>query len=162
MFFLRGRGILNIKMLLPPVFTGGAFSLTTRARYFSPLQLKVAMKHILITLFTFFFILSVSTPAISEERPVWWKQLTDEAHRDGYTLITLDDLKRLYDSKAQFLIVDARTEYEYRDGHLPDAVNFDFDPGDKLQLKPEKKSAFLKLLGPDKNRKIIIYCRGFR
>jgi rhodanese-related sulfurtransferase len=76
--------------------------------------------------------------------------------------VSLDDLKKLYESKEQFLIVDTRTDYEYNDGHLPEAVNFGFDLGDKLQLRAEKKSAFLKLLGTDKNRKIIIYCRGFR
>ena len=92
----------------------------------------------------------------------WWKQAADEAKRDGYSLVTLEDLKKLYETKEQFLIVDTRTGYEYNAGHLPNAVCFEFDLGDKLQFKPEKKSAFLKLLGPDKNRKIIIYCRSFR
>ena len=120
------------------------------------------MKHIPTILCLIFIIFSVSVPATSGEHPVWWKQVADEAQRDGYGLMTLDDLKKLYDSNAQFLIVDTRTGYEYNDGHLPRAVSMEFDPGDKLQLKPEKKAAFLKLLGPDKDRKIIIYCRGFR
>ncbi len=88
--------------------------------------------------------------------------MAEEAQRDGYCLVTLDDLKRLYDSREPFLILDTRAEYEYNDGHLPDAVNLEFDPGDRLRLRPEKKSTFLKLLGPDKSRKIIIYCRSFR
>ena len=120
------------------------------------------MKNILITLFIFFFILCVSAPALADEQPSWWKQVANEAQRNGYSLVTLDDLKSLYESKASFMVVDTRTEYEYNDGHLPDAVNLEFDLGDKLQLKPQKKSAFIKLLGPDKNRKIIIYCRNFR
>ena len=120
------------------------------------------MKNILITLAISILILSVSAAAKSEERPIWWKQVSEEAERDGYSLIDLDGLKNLYNLKEPFLIVDTRTEYEYNDGHLPDAVSFEFDLGDKLQLKSEKKAAFFKLLGPDKNRKIIFYCRSFR
>jgi len=96
------------------------------------------------------------------ETPTWWKQAADEAERDGYDLLHPAALKGLYDSGENFLIVDVRAEYEYQQGYLPDAVNFEFDLGDRLQLKPEKRQAFEKLLGPDKNRKIIIYCRSFR
>lgn len=120
------------------------------------------MKHTLAIVSVFVFIFSASAFSLSEEPPSWWKQAADEARRDGYYLISLDDLKKLYESKEPFLVVDTRTDYEYNGGHLPNAVNIEFDPGDKLQLKPEKKAAFLKLLGPDKNRKIVIYCRGFR
>ncbi len=117
------------------------------------------MRLILIILYIFIFI---SSSALAGERPVWWKQLAAEAERDDYRLVTLDELKKLYESKHPFLILDTRTEYEFNDGHLPDAVNLEFDLGDKLQLKPEKKEIFLKLLGTDKDNKIIIYCRGFR
>ena len=135
----------------------------TWVKDFSPLQRwKIDMKRILAILCIPFFILAVSPCALAGENPVWWKQLADEAGQDGYSLITLNYLKELYEAKEVFLIVDARTGYEYNTGHLPGAVSFDFDPGDKLQLKPEKRSAFLKLLGPDKNRKIIFYCRNFR
>ena len=120
------------------------------------------MKHNQIILYLSFFILLVSIPAMSEERLVWWDQLVDEAQRDGYSLITLENLKNIYKSKEPFLILDTRTEYEYNAGHLPKAINIEFDLGDKLQFRQEKKAAFLKLLGPDKSRKIIIYCRGFR
>jgi phage shock protein E len=119
-------------------------------------------KYIHFLLYIFIFILFSAPPAMPEEHPVWWKQVADEAQRDGYSLVTIDELKKLYDSKLQFLIMDTRTGYEFNDAHLPGAVNIEFDPGDKLQLKPEKKASFLNLLGPDKNRKIIIYCRDFR
>ena len=112
-------------------------------------------------LFIFIF-LSISNLYAAEDRPVWWNQASDEAKAGGYNLVRLDDLKKMYDSKKSFLIIDTRTEYEYNEGHLPEAVSFEFDPGDKLQLKPEKKEALIKLLGPAKNRKIIIYCRSFR
>jgi phage shock protein E len=123
---------------------------------------SAGIKHTPKILYIFFFIIFISSGTPADEQPVWWKQLADEAKKDGYGLVTMDDLKRLYDSKEHLLILDTRTDYEFKDGHLPDAVNLPFDLGDKLQLRPEKKKAFLKLLGPDKERKIIIYCRGFR
>lgn len=118
------------------------------------------MKNLPVIL-TLFFVALTGT-ALSAELPVWWKQLSDEAQRDSYSLVTLDNLENLYELKENFLIIDVRAGYEYNEGHLPGAVSFEFDLGDKLQLKPGKREAFLKLLGPDKNRKIIIYCRSFR
>ena len=110
----------------------------------------------------FFLFLSSSSNSPADEHPVWWDQVANEAQRNGYSLVTLNELKKLYDSETQFLIIDVRTDYEYNDGHLPRAVCLEFYPGDKLQLTTEKKEAFLKVLGADQNRKIIIYCRGFR
>ena len=119
------------------------------------------MKYILSIYFIFFSFCSI-TPAMSEELPSWWNQLYNEAQKESYTLLALDDLKKLYESGEQFLIVDVRTDYEFDEGHLPGAVSFEFDLGDRLELKPEKKKAFQALLGPDKKRKVIFYCRSFR
>ncbi len=120
------------------------------------------MRQIVTITYIFLAVLFLSSSVRAGKLPIWWKQVRDEAKRDAYSLVTLDNLKKLYESEQPFLIIDARARYEYNEGHLPKAVSFEFDPGDKLQLKPDKKAAFLKLLGPDKNRKIIIYCRGFR
>lgn len=121
------------------------------------------MKYFLSIQSVTFIILLLFTHVHTEEFPAWWKQVYDEAQIESYSLITTGDLKKLYKSEKQsFLVVDVRTSYEHAEGHLPGAVNFEFDPGDKLQLKPGKKEAFLKLLGPDKDRKIVFYCRSFR
>ena len=120
------------------------------------------MKYVLSAQSVFAIILLFFTQVLAAEVPSWWKQAADEAKRECYSLITPDALKKLYESKEQFLIVDVRAGYEYDEGHLPRAVSFEFDIGDKLQLKQEKKDAFLELLGPHKNRKIIFYCRSFR
>jgi phage shock protein E len=95
------------------------------------------------------------------EEPSWLQQARDEARQDGYELITASELKALYESGKDFTIIDVRPEYEYRDGHLPHAKSLEFDLGDKLELKPDKQSAYLKLLGPDKKRTIVLYCRSF-
>jgi phage shock protein E len=99
--------------------------------------------------------------ANSREQPAWLQQARGEAKQDGYELITAPELKALYESGKEFTIIDVRPEYEYRDGHLPQAKGLEFDLGDKLELKPEKQEALIRLLGPDKQRLIVFYCRSF-
>ena len=97
----------------------------------------------------------------SREEPAWLQQAMNEAKQDGYELITAPKLKALYESGKDFAIIDVRPEYEYRDGHLSNAVSLEFDLGDKLELKPEKEAALIHLLGPDKQRTVVFYCRSF-
>ncbi len=120
------------------------------------------MKQITFFRYAIPVILLLFTHAGAEELPVWWDQAASEAQEKSFDLVTTENLKNMYDLKEQFLIVDVRTDYEYEEGHLPGAVNFEFDLGDRLQLKQLKKDSFLRLLGPDKNRKIVFYCRSFR
>lgn len=97
----------------------------------------------------------------SSQEPAWLQQAMDEAKQDGYELITAPRLKALYESRKEFTIIDVRPEYEYRDGHLSNAGSLEFDLGDKLELKPEKEAALIHLLGPDKQRTVVFYCRSF-
>jgi rhodanese-related sulfurtransferase len=97
----------------------------------------------------------------SREEPSWLGQARDEAKQDGYELISALELKALYDAGKDFAIIDVRPGYEYREGHLPHAKNLEFDLGDRLELKPEKQAALIELLGPDKRRMIVFYCRSF-
>ena len=112
--------------------------------------------------FSVIFLFLSTIPTFGKERPLWWEQAEAEAEREGYDLITLDDLQILYDSDKDFLIVDVRPDYEYKSGHLPKAANIEFHLGERLALDDSKKKAFEDLLGPDKNRTIVIYCRSFR
>jgi rhodanese-related sulfurtransferase len=97
----------------------------------------------------------------SREEPSWLVQARDEAKQDGYELISAPELKALYDAGKDFAIIDVRPGYEYRDGHLPHAKSLEFDLGDRLELKPEKQAALRGLLGPDKQRMVVFYCRSF-
>jgi predicted sulfurtransferase len=108
------------------------------------------------------FLLLTATTAGAEERPLWWEQAEAEAKREGYLLITLEDLKTLYDSGKPLLVLDVRPDYEYERGHLPHAVNLEFHLGERLILDPVKRKHFQELLGPNKDRTIVIYCRNFR
>jgi len=98
----------------------------------------------------------------SVDTPVWWPSALAEAQKDGYALTTPEETQSLYASGSNFFIVDVRPDYEFKAGHLSGAKNFEIDLGDRLELKPQKANAFKKVLGTDKNRLIVIYCRSFR
>lgn len=101
-------------------------------------------------------------PSWSKETPSWWPKALKEAQQGGYALTTPRETQALYDSGDDFLILDVRPDYEYKKGHLPKAGNFEVDLGDRLDMKPEKKASFEKVLGQNKDRSIVIYCRSFR
>ena len=107
-------------------------------------------------------VLVVIGPSWSKDTPVWWPSALAEAQKDGYVLTTPEEIQSLYASGNNFFIVDVRPDYEFKAGHLPGAKNFEIDLGDRLELKPQKADAFKKVLGTDKNRLIVIYCRSFR
>jgi len=85
-----------------------------------------------------------------------WEDVTGEAQRGGYRLITTEELGRLYQKDPQgLLLVDTRQEWEYRSGHIKDAVNFPLEPG--WWGRRRAKSPLAKLLGPDKDRLAVFY-----
>ena len=107
-------------------------------------------------------LLVVIGPSWGTDTPVWWPSALAEAHKDGYTLTTPEEIQSLNASGSNYFIVDVRPDYEFKSGHLPGAKNFEIDLGDRLDLKPQKAEAFRKVLGADKNRQIVVYCRSFR
>ena len=85
-------------------------------------------------------------------------QIVAEAGKGGYQLITPEELKKEYlkDSSA-FLLVDTRQEWSYQMQHIMGASHIDFSPTWWNQYSPMTRSEMKKLLGPDKNKKIIFY-----
>ena len=121
------------------------------------------MKKIVVLISTvIFLVFAFGSLSWGREPPSWWPQALKEAQKDGYGLTTPPEAQALYASAANFIVVDVRPDYEYKSGHLPQADNFEIDLGDRLDMKPEKRTAFEKILGSDKNRLIVIYCRSFR
>jgi hypothetical protein len=94
--------------------------------------------------------------------PVWYPEALSEADKGGYALTSPEEISQLYASGKELLILDVRPDYEYRAGHLPEAKNFEIHLGDRLQMKPDKKKAFREVLGQEKDRLVVIYCRSFR
>lgn len=84
-----------------------------------------------------------------------------EVERGGYMIINTEELKSWIDQKKDMLIVDTMPyEDSYKKNHIPGAVQFEFPIPEVKELDEKTKAAFEKLLGPDKNRVIVIYC-GF-
>lgn len=77
---------------------------------------------------------------------------SDLKHDIGYKQISADEAKALMDSETDYVIIDARTQSEYDEGHIPGAI-----------LIPEyeiTKRANSEL--PDKDMLILVYCRSGR
>jgi rhodanese-related sulfurtransferase len=114
-----------------------------------------------IFLFIFLNFWGTAVSAASPDQSSWLRLAENEANKHGYRLITVSELNAFYEAKKDFVIIDVRPDYEYRDGHLPNAFNIEFDPGDNIEFKTDKQKTFLNLLGPDKLQLIVIYCRNY-
>jgi rhodanese-related sulfurtransferase len=93
-------------------------------------------------------------------------KLVREVRRGGYEVMTAGELKKLIDSGKALLIIDTMPyEASYKKAHVPGAKQFLFPipemtTWDTKETGGKTEEDFLALLGPDKNRMIIMYC-GF-
>jgi len=93
-------------------------------------------------------------------------KLAKETVRGGYDLITVTELKGLMDQNKDMLIIDTMPlEASYNKNHIPGAVQFLFPIKPMNEWNAEEtdgKTAeqYVELLGPDKDRLIVVYC-GF-
>ncbi|MFC1822785.1 rhodanese-like domain-containing protein [Thermodesulfobacteriota bacterium] len=93
-------------------------------------------------------------------------KLVREVQRGGYDVMTAEELKKLIDSGKDALIIDTMPyEASYKKAHVPGARQFLFPipemtDWDIKETGGKTKEDFIELLGPNKNRMIIMYC-GF-
>jgi rhodanese-related sulfurtransferase len=123
---------------------------------------------ILIVTVSLFFILGFTTQSIA----AWFgtKELDTEkiavafarqVESGGYNIVSTEELKKWIDEKKDMLIVDTMPYKDsYKKQHIPGAVQFEFPIPVMNEIEEKKKADFIKLLGSDKNRLIVIYC-GF-
>lgn len=84
----------------------------------------------------------------------------------GYKLVGTEELKAWTDAKKDMLVVDTMPyEDSYKKEHVPGAKQFlfpipDMKGWDAKETGGKSEQDFIQLLGPDKNRLIVIYC-GF-
>ena len=84
------------------------------------------------------------------------EDLRAEAARGGYRLIELGELRGLIQREpGRLLLVDTRQDWEYRTGHLPNAINFPFELTTWSRLK--NRWALRKELGADLTRPLVFY-----
>ncbi|WP_022668104.1 rhodanese-like domain-containing protein [Desulfospira joergensenii] len=93
-------------------------------------------------------------------------KLVREIQRGGYDVVKTDELKKWIDGGRDMIIVDTMPyEASYKKNHIPGAVQFlfpipDMKEWDTKETDGKSQADFEKLLGPDKNKTIVIYC-GF-
>jgi rhodanese-related sulfurtransferase len=93
-------------------------------------------------------------------------KLVREVQRGGYDVVTTEELKKWIDSGKDMVIVDTMPyEASYQKNHVPGAVQFLFPIPEMKQWDAKETSGksqqdFVKLLGNNKNKPIVIYC-GF-
>ena len=64
--------------------------------------------------------------------------------------VNAEELKKMMSENTRLLVVDTRTEYEYKLGHIPKAIN----------ISQEKFYMLETLLPKEKDTPIVFYCRG--
>ncbi|MBI9111741.1 rhodanese-like domain-containing protein [Maridesulfovibrio ferrireducens] len=93
-------------------------------------------------------------------------KLVREIQRGDYDVISTAELKALLDSKAEVLVIDTMPyEASYKKEHVPGAKQFlfpipDMDEWDVTKTDGKTQEQFVEMLGPDKDKEIIVYC-GF-
>jgi thiosulfate/3-mercaptopyruvate sulfurtransferase len=134
-------------------------------------RMKVTLGLVLVGI----FLTALSTPAMALfenkfEEEVKNEQagvkLVREVQHGGYDVITAEELKKWIDSGKEMVIVDTMPyEDSYKKGHVPGAKQFLFpvpemNQWDTKETGGKTQEDFARLLGPDKDRVVVIYC-GF-
>lgn len=71
----------------------------------------------------------------------------------SYKRISQEEAKKIMDTESDIIILDVRTEEEFKSGHINNAIN----------IPNEEISDFEITKLPDKNKKILVYCHsGYR
>ncbi len=69
-----------------------------------------------------------------------------------YEQISQDEAKRIMDTEEDFVIIDARTEEEFKEGHIEGAILIpEYEITDRAEAEI-----------PDKDTLILVYCRSGR
>lgn len=89
-------------------------------------------------------------------REVGWDEVMAEAKTGGYRLISTEEMANRYRRDPQsLLLVDTRSEGEYRAGHIRGALNLPLTP--TWWGRWRSRRLLSALLGPDKERLVVFY-----
>ncbi len=67
-----------------------------------------------------------------------------------YPVVSVQDVKSMMTGKKKAVLIDSRSPEEYREGHIPGAIN----------IPAEEMKAQAGHLPSEKSRPLIFYCRG--
>jgi thiosulfate/3-mercaptopyruvate sulfurtransferase len=122
---------------------------------------------------TVLFLVSLWTPVMAKNK---FEQEVDnetlavglvrQVQKGGYDVVTTEELKGWLDAGKNVLIIDTMPyEQSYKKQHVPGAKQFlfpipDMEVWDVKETDGKTQEDFIALLGPDKEKTIVIYC-GF-
>ena len=72
------------------------------------------------------------------------------AQEGTYRQITMDEAIVMMEEESNYIILDVRTEEEFHEKHIPDAVNI---PNESIGSEELKEL-------PDKKQLVLVYCRS--
>lgn len=78
------------------------------------------------------------------------KSAQEDTMKTEYKKITAEEAKERMDKGDKIIILDVRTEEEYREGHIPGAIVI---PNETISSEPLKEL-------PDLDQEILVYCRS--
>ena len=73
-------------------------------------------------------------------------------NNNSYEQITPEQAKTIMDTESEYIIIDARTDEEFAEGHIENAILI---PEYEIAQRAEKEL-------PDKEQLILVYCRSGR
>lgn len=80
------------------------------------------------------------------------KTINTTANTLGYEQITQEKAKEIMDSGVEYIIIDARTQEEFSEGHIEGAIMIpEYEIAEKAEVEL-----------PDKDALILVYCRSGR
>lgn len=68
--------------------------------------------------------------------------------------LTTEELKQRLDDPRKIVVVDTRTEQEYRQGHISGAINISSQASNQFE-------DIARLLPENKETPLVFYCRGY-
>ena len=77
---------------------------------------------------------------------------TDKGDKTMFEQITPQEAKKIMDSGEEYVILDAREQSEFDEGHIPGAILISYT---EIEKKAEQ-------MIPDKKAQILVYCRSGR
>ena len=93
-------------------------------------------------------------------------KLVREVQKGGYDVVKTNELNTWINEKKEMIIIDTMPyEASYKKNHIPGAFQFlfpipDLNQWDAKEPGAKSQAEYEKLLGPDKNKTIVVYC-GF-
>lgn len=85
--------------------------------------------------------------------------LVKAVNEGKYEMVSTEELKKWVDDKDEMIIIDTMPASSYKKNRIPGALNVEL-PVKLDEVKAEQKEAFIKALGDNKDKKIVLYC-GF-